>query len=62
MLERKAYSAMLRWKESPQRRALFVTGARQIGKTFLVREFARKNYESFIELNFALDPDAADIF
>lgn len=62
MLFRKAFADMLRWKNSPRKRALLITGARQIGKTFLVRHFAKENYDSFIELNFALDSDAAEIF
>ena len=37
-------------------------GARQIGKTFIVEKFGREQYESFIEFNFILDPDAGSIF
>ena len=62
MLKRKAYEAMAQWKASPSRRALLVTGARQIGKTYLVRKFAEENYDSFVEFNFALDPQAKSIF
>ena len=39
-----------------------ITGARQVGKTFIVREFARTHYESFIEFNFIKNPAARDIF
>lgn len=41
--------------------ALLITGARQIGKTFSVREFG-KNFESFIEINFVEDQSAVEIF
>lgn len=39
--------------------ALLVTGARQVGKTFSIREFG-KNFRSFVEINFAENPDAAE--
>lgn len=62
MLRRKAYSRLLDWKKEPQKKALCIIGARQIGKTTLIREFGRKHYENFIELNFIADPSAAAIF
>ncbi len=62
MLERKAYARMRAWKDSPSKTALLVTGARQIGKTYLVRKFAKDNYDSVIEFNFILDPDAKSLF
>ncbi len=43
------------------RNALLITGARQIGKTFSIREFGKK-FKSFIEINFIERPDAVDIF
>ncbi|MCM1501933.1 MAG: ATP-binding protein [Bacteroidales bacterium] len=43
------------------RNALLITGARQIGKTFSIREFG-KGFKSFIEINFINDPDAAEAF
>ena len=43
-------------------KALLVTGARQIGKTTLIREFGKNEYEYFAELNFVTDERAADIF
>lgn len=39
--------------------ALLLTGARQVGKTFSIRQFGNSHYESFIELNFAENPSAA---
>ncbi len=43
------------------RSALLVTGARQTGKTFSIREFG-KTFKSFIEINFVENPDAVEIF
>ena len=46
MLKRKLYSQLASWKASKKRKAFCIIGARQIGKTTLVREFARNNYEA----------------
>ena len=62
MLYRKAYEKLRDWKNNDARKALLVTGARQIGKTYLVREFGLQNYENFVEINFITDPRAASIF
>lgn len=43
-------------------KALLVTGARQIGKTYSVREAAKRNFDSFIEINFINSPEAVGIF
>ena len=62
MLKRKLYSQLASWKASKKRKAFCIIGARQIGKTTLVREFARNNYEYFAEINFITDSKASDIF
>lgn len=62
MLYRKAWQELEKWHAEPSRKALLIMGARQIGKTTLVREFARKRYGCFAELNFLEDPDAGEIF
>ncbi|MDO5115528.1 MAG: AAA family ATPase [Synergistaceae bacterium] len=62
MLERKAYSRLLEWKSEDKKKALCIIGARQIGKTTLIREFGRRHYENFVEVNFVTDEGAADIF
>ena len=45
MLKRKIYRELVAWKESDDHKALVIKGARQVGKTFIVREFAKDNYE-----------------
>lgn len=62
MLFRKAMSELLKWKKDPNKRALLITGARQIGKTYLVREFAKKKYENCVEINFIHNENAHKIF
>lgn len=54
-MRRKAYAKLKQWKERKGRQALLVTGARQVGKTYLIREFARAEYDVFVEFNLLLD-------
>lgn len=61
MLRRKIDDHLLQWKNNPDRMPLVIKGARQIGKTFSIRNFA-KNYKSFIEINFITDPQFKTIF
>ena len=44
------------------RRAVLVTGARQVGKTFSIRKVGRECFENFVEINFIEQPDAVDLF
>lgn len=54
--KRKIYSDFLEWKEKwASRRALLVEGARRIGKSTIVEEFARREYKSYILINFQFD-------
>lgn len=53
MLKRKAYDSLLAWKnKSGRKECLLVKGARQVGKTYLIRRFGENEYESFVEINF----------
>ena len=62
MLKRKAYQDLLNWKNNTRGKALCIIGARQIGKTTLIREFGKNEYKHFAEINFVTDKRAADIF
>lgn len=62
MLQRKAYQKLLDWKKDRNHKALCILGARQIGKTTLIRKFGKENYKNFVEINFISDTDAAGIF
>jgi predicted AAA+ superfamily ATPase len=52
---------LLNWKQNPDRKALLVRGARQVGKTYLIRELG-KTFSGFLEINFEMDPTAANFF
>lgn len=46
------YNTLLKWKKEKKNECLLIKGARQVGKTYLVREFGKNEYESFVEINF----------
>ena len=56
MLRRKFTDYLKQWKATKKNECLLVRGARQIGKTFIIEDFARNNYESFVEINFEQYP------
>lgn len=62
MLKRKVYDRLVRWKDSGEKKCLILKGARQVGKTYLVRVFGKAEYESFIEINFLRQPELKEIF
>lgn len=62
MLKRKIISQLTGWKEESVNKALLIKGARQVGKTTIVRQFARSHYENFIEINFEQMPMAKQAF
>ena len=61
-LERRAMKLMESWHNAPNRTALLIDGARQVGKTYLVREFAHTHYQHLVEFNFIEDPDLTRMF
>lgn len=60
MLKRHAYDDLLAWKQNKTNQGLLVMGARQVGKTTLVRAFGRDNYEHVAELNLLGNPTAVE--
>lgn len=62
MLQRKITDKLIAWKKEKEKKSLILQGARQIGKTFSIREFGESNYEEMVELNFKETPSAKQIF
>jgi predicted AAA+ superfamily ATPase len=60
-MKRAALKFLSKWKNSASRKPLLIRGARQVGKSFLVRQFA-KEFEHFIEINFEKDSHAKILF
>jgi predicted AAA+ superfamily ATPase len=62
VLRRKITGELAKWKANPKRHPLLVAGARQVGKTFAICDFAEKSYESRIYMNFEESPSLRRIF
>ena len=55
IFKRKIYNKLLQWKENSNgKRALLIEGARRVGKSTIVKEFAKNQYKSFIYIDFSL--------
>lgn len=62
MIERKIDKRLDVFFEENENKALLITGARQVGKTFSIRNFARRNFDSLIEVNFIENKEAKALF
>ena len=62
MLRRKAMAEFAAWREERGSRALLVTGARQVGKTYLIREFLHAEYENVVEFDLVEQRDVLEAF
>ncbi|MBQ8748947.1 MAG: ATP-binding protein [Clostridia bacterium] len=62
MLKRKIEKELKEWKETKKNECLLVKGARQVGKTFIIKKFGEENYKSFIYINFVENEDYKKIF
>ena len=62
LLKRKVDKFLIDWKNSPDKKPLIIKGARQIGKTESIKNFAKNNYKNVIEINFVLQKQYKDIF
>lgn len=56
------YQKLLRWKQSDLRKPLVLRGARQVGKTYILTEFAKQEYQDYIYINFDEEPYFVSFF
>ncbi len=61
-MERKITKELMRWKSDPNHLPLIVTGCRQIGKTYSIKEFVSREYESHIYINFETQAEKKNLF
>lgn len=59
---RKAYSNLLDWKNSDCRKPLLMLGARQVGKTWLMKHFGQQEYDNIVYINCDTEPLTRDLF
>lgn len=57
-----AIEKLLKWKQSKRRKPLIIEGARQVGKTWLMKEFGKKTYTDTIYINFDSNSRMAELF
>ena len=62
MLKRKITDQLIEWKNRKDHLALLVKGARQVGKTFIIDDFAKHHYTHYIRINFDENPGYKAIF
>jgi len=51
-MKRLAYNELLKWKQNKNKKPLIIKGARQVGKTWLIKEFAKNEYSDSVYINF----------
>ena len=61
-MERKIEAELIAWKNSTARMPLVLHGARQVGKTFVVKKFANEHYANFVYLNFEANAQLQAVF
>ena len=61
-MERTLITQLLKWKNSPDRKPLVLEGARQVGKTWLLKEFGKKYFKDICYINFEQSDTLAEVF
>lgn len=61
-MKRNAMHALINWKSDPERKPMILKGARQVGKTWLMKEFGKNYYKNFVYFNFDEEDELKSIF
>lgn len=61
-MKRYVMTRLQKWKDSPDRKPLVIRGARQVGKTWIMKEFGKSFYDNFVYCNFDEDNELKSIF
>lgn len=61
-MERSIYSSLKKWKDSPTRKPLILQGARQVGKTYILKEFGTREYSEVVYINCDDNNDMQNMF
>ena len=62
IMKRNAIQSLIRWKFSEDRKPMVIKGARQVGKTWLMKEFGKNYYDSFAYFNFDEEDELKSVF
>ena len=61
-MKRNAILDLIKWKNNPERKPLIIRGARQVGKTWLMKEFGQSCYDRYVYFNFDEEDALKSIF
>lgn len=61
-MKRNAINDLIKWKHDEERKPMVLRGARQVGKTWLMKEFGKNYYESYVYFNFDEEDELKSIF
>lgn len=61
-MKRNAIEALLKWKNGEERKPMVLKGARQVGKTWLMKEFGKNYYDNYVYFNFDEEDELQSIF
>ena len=61
-MKRNAIEDLKKWRDDPERKPMVLRGARQVGKTWLMKEFGRTCYENYVYFNFDEEDELKSIF
>ncbi|MEN6588892.1 MAG: AAA family ATPase [Proteiniphilum sp.] len=61
-MKRKIYNSLVEWKNKPGRMPLIVNGARQVGKTYILQEFGKREFDNYIIVNLETDKPLLEQF
>lgn len=61
-MKRKIYDELVKWKNKPGKMPLFVNGARQVGKSYILQKFGKQEFDNYIIVNLEIDKALAEKF
>lgn len=61
-MRRSLYDDLLKWKDAPRRKPLMLYGARQVGKTYILKELGRKEFDNMVYVNCYKNPSVETLF
>ena len=61
-MKRNAMQDLVKWWHDEERKPMVLKGARQVGKTWIMKEFGRQYYESYVYFNFDEEEELKSIF
>ncbi|MFA7573258.1 MAG: AAA family ATPase [Lutispora sp.] len=61
-MKRKIEAELMKWKNAADRKPLILNGARQVGKTYILREFGKNNFQNVVYINLERNMSVASYF